>query len=315
LNSVNEWVITVLLACLVLPDNEKLRAENAEAVKNDKTSSSSHKYNGISINRSNSNISSSDDSETSPTSPQSSNKNNPNIIKNNTNGNVNGNVNGSKVKKNKRKSVVEPLHTSNVETTDQTNDYPKPTPRPKKNDSNNNSGEGEWITVQKRRSIRYLTYAMIHQLAHADDTVIPVETNMILREMLFAISWLLGSISVTTYLAGILRTIPRIRFYRQKSDPNYKQKLNLPSLQSLAITYFCYISIIGIIVTTCSFFIGYFEMYPDSHPNSAMIAFIMKLTEYGVFAICCFLISFGFIMYGNKLISIAGEGIRIGNEA
>ncbi|CAJ0637771.1 10848_t:CDS:10, partial [Entrophospora sp. SA101] len=85
----------------VLPDNEKLRAENAEAVKNDKTSSSSHKYNGISINRSNSNISSSDDSETSPTSPQSSNKNNPNIIKNNTNGNVNGNVNGSKVKKNK----------------------------------------------------------------------------------------------------------------------------------------------------------------------------------------------------------------------
>ncbi|CAJ0912826.1 10371_t:CDS:2 [Entrophospora sp. SA101] len=136
-------------------------------------------------------------------------------------------------------------------------------------------------------------------------------TNMILREMLFAISWLLGSISVTTYLAGILRTIPRIRFYRQKSDPNYKQKLNLPSLQSLAITYFCYISIIGIIVTTCSFFIGYFEMYPDSHPNSAMIAFIMKLTEYGVFAICCFLISFGFIMYGNKLISIAGEGLDL----
>jgi len=136
-------------------------------------------------------------------------------------------------------------------------------------------------------------------------------TNMILREMLFAISWLLGSISVTTYLAGILRTIPRIRFYRQRSNPNYKQTLNLPSLRSLAITYFCYISIIGIIVTTCSFFIGYFEMYPDSHPNSAMIASIMKLTEYGVFAICCFLISFGFIMYGNKLINIAGEGLDL----
>lgn len=129
--------------------------------------------------------------------------------------------------------------------------------------------------------------------------------------MLFTVSWLLGSISVTTYLAGILRTIPRMHFYRQKQDPNYKQTLNLPSLQSVSIVYFCYVAIVGTIVTTCSLFVGYFEMYPDSHPNSAMIAYVFRLVEYGVFAICCFLISFGFIIYGSELISIAGEGLGL----
>ncbi|CAJ0649755.1 2383_t:CDS:10, partial [Entrophospora sp. SA101] len=128
--------------------------------------------------------------------------------------------------------------------------------------------------------------------------------NMILREMLFTVSWLLGSISVTTYLAGILRTIPRMHFYRQ--NPEYKT-LYLPSLQNTTIIYFCYIFTIGITLTTCSFFIGYLE----TNPNSIVIAYVLKSVEFSVFAICCFLMSFGYIIYGSKLISIASEGIHL----
>ncbi|CAJ0923182.1 14692_t:CDS:2 [Entrophospora sp. SA101] len=127
---------------------------------------------------------------------------------------------------------------------------------------------------------------------------------MILREMLFTVSWLLGSISVTTYLAGILRTIPRMHFYRQ--NPEYKT-LYLPSLQNTTIIYFCYIFTIGITLTTCSFFIGYLE----TNPNSIVIAYVLKSVEFSVFAICCFLMSFGYIIYGSKLISIASEGIHL----
>nr|CAG8585976.1 2_t:CDS:2 [Entrophospora candida] len=127
---------------------------------------------------------------------------------------------------------------------------------------------------------------------------------MILREMLFTVSWLLGSISVTTYLAGILRTIPRMHFYRQ--NPEYKT-LYLPSIQNTAIIYFCYVFTIGITLTTCSFFIGYLE----TNPNSIVIAYVLKSVEFSVFAICCFLMSFGYIIYGSKLISIASEGIHL----
>ncbi|CAJ0851316.1 6633_t:CDS:2 [Entrophospora sp. SA101] len=122
--------------------------------------------------------------------------------------------------------------------------------------------------------------------------------------MLFTVSWLLGSISVTTYLAGILRTIPRMHFYRQ--NPEYKT-LYLPSLQNTTIIYFCYIFTIGITLTTCSFFIGYLE----TNPNSIVIAYVLKSVEFSVFAICCFLMSFGYIIYGSKLISIASEGIHL----
>ncbi|CAG8503590.1 14005_t:CDS:2 [Acaulospora morrowiae] len=107
-------------------------------------------------------------------------------------------------------------------------------------------------------------------------------TNIILREILFDVTWLLGTVSVATYLAGVLRTIPRT------------------------------------IVITCSSFIGYLRDTTTSVTylsiNSKTITTLM-IIQYLAHSISCFLIAIGFLIYGNKLIRIAGEGLSMFEDA
>jgi hypothetical protein len=52
-------------------------------------------------------------------------------------------------------------------------------------------------------------------------------------------------------------------------------------------------------------------MNPNFLPNPVLIGYILLSVEFGVFAIGCFLLSLGFMIYGSKLINIASEGLQL----
>src|ERR1044072_3077491 len=82
----------------------------------------------------------------------------------------------------------------------------------------------------------------------------------IVRNVVLVVSWYLGLVSVVTYLAGVLRTIPRMHFYRQ--NPHYKHALPLPNLRGIVGLYLSYILVLVSIGIACSVFTGYFQQYP-----------------------------------------------------
>jgi len=132
--------------------------------------------------------------------------------------------------------------------------------------------------------------------------------NWIVHEMSFDITWLLGSISVATYLAGVLRTIPRMHFYRQ--NPHYQHSLHLPTLRGIAASYFSYVILLGTIVTTCAFFTGRFRMQDPREDTPKIIQTLMAI-HYSTYSISCLVVALLFIIYGSKLVEIASEGLHL----
>uniref|UniRef100_A0A1D1XSE0 Replicase polyprotein 1ab n=1 Tax=Anthurium amnicola TaxID=1678845 RepID=A0A1D1XSE0_9ARAE len=129
----------------------------------------------------------------------------------------------------------------------------------------------------------------------------------IVREVSLEISWFLGLVSVVTYLAGVLRIIPRMYFYRQ--NPHYKHSLHLPNLRGVSGVYISFILVSGIIRITCAVFSGYFRQYPTN--NSDRIIKIVETIYYCTCSISAFVVAIGFIVYGNKLVKIASEGLHL----
>ncbi|RIA99777.1 hypothetical protein C1645_2594 [Glomus cerebriforme] len=129
----------------------------------------------------------------------------------------------------------------------------------------------------------------------------------IVREVVLDFSWFLGLVSVVTYLAGVLRTIPRMYFYRQ--NPHYKHSLHLPNLRGIAGVYISYILVLGTIRITCAVFRGYFHQYPTF--NSDKIINIIGIIYFCTSSISAFLVAIGFLVYGNKLVGIASEGLHL----
>jgi len=131
--------------------------------------------------------------------------------------------------------------------------------------------------------------------------------QLIVREVLLDFSWFLGLVSVVTYLAGILRTIPRMYFYRQ--NPHYKHALHLPNLRGIGGVYLSYVLVLGIIRITCSVLSGYFRQYPTD--NSDEMISIIKRIYYCTCSISAIIVAIGFLVYGNKLVGIASEGLHL----
>jgi hypothetical protein len=129
----------------------------------------------------------------------------------------------------------------------------------------------------------------------------------IVREVVLDFSWFLGLISVATYLAGVLRTIPRMYFYRQ--NPHYKHALHLPNLRGIAGVYISYVLVLGVIRITCAVFSGYYRQYPTK--NSDDIIKIIKTLYYCTCSISAIIVAIGFLVYGNKLVGIASEGLHL----
>ncbi|CAI2187056.1 1393_t:CDS:2 [Funneliformis geosporum] len=126
----------------------------------------------------------------------------------------------------------------------------------------------------------------------------------ILREIVIDLTWFLGLVSVATYLAGVLRTIPRMNFYRQNT--HYK---HLPNFRGIASIYVSYVLVLGIISIICAVMIGYHRQYPTE--NSATIIKNLITVYYCTESISTLLITIGFIIYGNKLVGIASEGLHL----
>jgi hypothetical protein len=129
----------------------------------------------------------------------------------------------------------------------------------------------------------------------------------IVHEVVLDVSWFLGLVSVVTYLAGVLRTIPRMHFYRQ--NPHYQHSLHLPNLRGIASVYASYIIVLGTISITSAVLTGYFHQYPVK--NSAQIIKIIMAVHYSTCSIGCFLLAVGFLVYGNQLVGIAKEGLHL----
>lgn len=129
----------------------------------------------------------------------------------------------------------------------------------------------------------------------------------IVREVVLDFSWFLGLVSVVTYLAGVLRTIPRMYFYRQ--NPHYKHALHLPNLRGIAGVYISYVLVLGAIRVTCAVFSGYFRQYPTKN-SKEMISIIMTI-YYCTCSISAIIVAIGFLVYGNKLVGIASEGLHL----
>ncbi|RIA94346.1 hypothetical protein C1645_760374 [Glomus cerebriforme] len=129
----------------------------------------------------------------------------------------------------------------------------------------------------------------------------------IVREVVLDVSWFIGLVSVITYLAGVLRTIPRMYFYRQNS--HYKRSLHRPNLYAIAGVYISYIIIIGTIRITCAVFKGYFHQYPSENSNKMIN--IIGIIYYCTCSISALLVAIGFLIYGNKLVGIASEGLHL----
>ncbi len=129
----------------------------------------------------------------------------------------------------------------------------------------------------------------------------------IVREVSSDFSWFLGLASVVTYLAGVLRTIPRMYFYRQ--NPHYKHALHLPNLRGIAGVYVSYILVLGTIRITCAVLTGYFHQYPNN--DSDKIIKIIKAIYYCTCSISAIIVAIGFLVYGNKLVGIASEGLHL----
>ncbi|GBC01635.1 hypothetical protein RclHR1_04270013 [Rhizophagus clarus] len=129
----------------------------------------------------------------------------------------------------------------------------------------------------------------------------------ILREVVLDLSWFFGLVSVVTYLAGILRTIPRMYFYRQ--NPHYKHALHLPNLRGIASVYVSYVVVLGAIRITCVVFEGYFRQYNTD--KSDEIIKITKTIYNCTCSISAIIVAIGFLVYGNKLVGIASEGLHL----
>jgi len=131
--------------------------------------------------------------------------------------------------------------------------------------------------------------------------------QLIVHEVVLDVSWFLGLVSVVTYLAGVLRTIPRMNFYRQ--NPHYKHSLHLPNLRGIVGVYASYIIVLGTISITSAVLTGYFRQYPVK--NSVQIIKIIMAIHYSACSIGCFLVAAGFLVYGNQLVGIAKEGLHL----
>ncbi|KAF0374348.1 hypothetical protein F8M41_012872 [Gigaspora margarita] len=132
--------------------------------------------------------------------------------------------------------------------------------------------------------------------------------NIIVREVFYDLTWLFGLISVATYLASVLRTIPRMHFHRQ--NPNYNHSLHLPTLRGIVSVYTSFIVLISVIVITCTSFTGYLRQQTTTsdQQNTINALIVIRFTTY---SISCFLIVAGFAIYGKKLVDIANEGLRL----
>ncbi|CAG8578767.1 14771_t:CDS:2 [Cetraspora pellucida] len=109
---------------------------------------------------------------------------------------------------------------------------------------------------------------------------------MIVREVFFDLTWLFGSISVATYLASVLRTIP------------------------LSV-YTSYIILVSAIVITCALFTGYLRQQQDITSDQQNIINALTVIHFTTYSISCFIIVAGFVIYGKKLVNIANEGLRL----
>jgi len=128
--------------------------------------------------------------------------------------------------------------------------------------------------------------------------------NWTLRELTSESTWLIGTISVATYLAGVLRTIPRMEFFR--NNPHYKHALHLPNLRGIAVVYFSYVIVLSIIVIICTVITGYLR---QTGADASGINVLMVI-HYGTYSISCFVIALGYMIYGRKLINLAQEGLH-----
>ena len=129
----------------------------------------------------------------------------------------------------------------------------------------------------------------------------------IVRNVVLFVSWYLGLVSVVTYLAGVLRTIPRMHFYRQ--NPHYQHALHLPNLRGIVGLYVSYILVLGTIGIVCSTFTGYLQQYPTA--NSPDLIRIITAIHFSTCSIGALLVAIGFIVYGNKLVRIAKEALHL----
>jgi hypothetical protein len=130
----------------------------------------------------------------------------------------------------------------------------------------------------------------------------------IARQLINDLSWLIGCMTVATYLAGILRTIPRMYFYRQK--PQYSHVTHMPNLRGITVVYFCYIGLLSAIVITCSTLVGHFRMRRQTTDVRQFEDTLMAV-EYSTYSVSCLLVTIGYIVYGRKLTRIAYEGFEL----
>ncbi|GET02186.1 hypothetical protein GLOIN_2v1484449 [Rhizophagus clarus] len=107
----------------------------------------------------------------------------------------------------------------------------------------------------------------------------------ILREVVLDLSWFFGQ------------------------NPHYKHALHLPNLRGIASVYVSYVVVLGAIRITCVVFEGYFRQYNTD--KSDEIIKITKTIYNCTCSISAIIVAIGFLVYGNKLVGIASEGLHL----
>jgi len=140
-----------------------------------------------------------------------------------------------------------------------------------------------------------------------------LDSQWIARSMVDHISWYFGSISVATYLAGVLRTIPRMHFYRQ--TPSHKLSLHLPTIRAVIVAYVIFVVAFLVFNIITALLIGYFltekqnlESSPSGQSNMDKYLSIVYAIQFGASGVFMLSIAIAYIIYGNKLTEIASEG-------
>ncbi|CAG8518485.1 704_t:CDS:2 [Paraglomus occultum] len=140
-----------------------------------------------------------------------------------------------------------------------------------------------------------------------------LDSQWIARSMMDYISWYLGSVAVATYLAGVLRTIPRMHFYRQ--SPSHKLSLHLPTIRAVMVAYVIFVVAALVFNIVTASLTGYFltekqnlESSSSGQSNVDKYLSILYAIQYGACGIFVLLIAIAYIIYGNKLTEIASEG-------
>ncbi|RIA84501.1 hypothetical protein C1645_784004 [Glomus cerebriforme] len=126
--------------------------------------------------------------------------------------------------------------------------------------------------------------------------------------MTFA-SWIYVQFAISTYIAGIFKTIPKLIFHlptENRLDNNCKPTKFIPAYRSVLLLYWTYIIIFGVIILVLSCLRGYFMQIQDE--RSFKICQGCLLITLSIANVACNLC---LIKYGRLLVVLTQETVNM----